>query len=54
MLAGALVLFCSCIPSVNPFYTDKDIIFDNRLLGEWLEKNSKEEPAGLEIREGRR
>jgi hypothetical protein len=44
IVAGAAVMFCSCIPSVNPFYTDKDVVFDNRLLGEWREKDSKEEP----------
>jgi hypothetical protein len=43
-LAGTAALLCSCIPSVNPFYTDKDIVFDSRLLGEWQEKDSKDEP----------
>ena len=27
-LAAAIVLFGACIPSVNPFYTDKDVVFD--------------------------
>jgi len=39
VVAGAL-LFSGCIPSVNPFYSDKDIVFDARLLGEWQEKGS--------------
>jgi hypothetical protein len=43
-LAAAAVLLCSCIPSVNPFYTEKDIIFDARLLGEWQEKGKSDEP----------
>lgn len=30
-------LFSSClmIPSLKPFYTDEDVIFDENLLGEW-------------------
>lgn len=52
MLAGALVLFCSCIPAVNPFYTEKDLVFDSRLLGEWLEKNTKEEPQVWKFEKG--
>jgi hypothetical protein len=44
IVAGAAVLLCSCIPSVNPFYTDSDLVFDSRLLGDWQEKDSKEEP----------
>ena len=27
-LAAAIVLFGACIPSVNPFYIDKDVVFD--------------------------
>ena len=41
---GATVLLCSCIPSVNPFYTAKDVIFDTRLLGEWREKDKTDNP----------
>jgi hypothetical protein len=43
-LAAAAVLLCSCIPSVNPFYTDKDVVFDARLLGEWQEKDKSDNP----------
>jgi hypothetical protein len=43
-LAGAALLLCSCIPSVNPFYTDKDVVFDARLVGEWQEKDKPDEP----------
>ncbi|HEY5043865.1 MAG TPA: hypothetical protein VIK53_17980 [Verrucomicrobiae bacterium] len=34
---GAVVLLCSCVPSVNPFYTDKDVVTDPRLPGVWQE-----------------
>jgi hypothetical protein len=43
-ILGAAALLCSCIPSVNPFYTAKDVIFDTRLLGEWREKDKTDNP----------
>jgi hypothetical protein len=44
IVLAAAVLFGACIPSVNPFYTDKDVLFDARLLGEWQEQGKSEEP----------
>jgi hypothetical protein len=41
-IAIAGVLLSACIPSVNPFYTDKDVVFDGRLLGEWQVKESSD------------
>lgn len=43
-----LILISGCLQSVNPLYTQDDLIFDSRLLGDWifedehwsLEKNS--------------
>jgi hypothetical protein len=43
-LAIAVVLLSACIPSVNPFYTEKDVFFDARLIGEW-QPNEKSEEA---------
>jgi hypothetical protein len=37
-LLGAAFVFCACIPSLNPFYTPKDIVTDARLVHTW--KNS--------------
>lgn len=34
-LASVAALLTACIPSVNPFYTEKDVVFDPNLLGEW-------------------
>jgi hypothetical protein len=34
---AAVALLCSCVPSVNPFYTDKDVVTDPRLPGVWQE-----------------
>ena len=44
LLAAAAALLSACIPSANPFYTDKDLVFDPRLLGEWQEKDAKDQP----------
>jgi hypothetical protein len=41
---GTAALLCSCIPSVNPFYNDKDIVFEPRLLGAWQEKDKPDNP----------
>jgi hypothetical protein len=41
--AAAAVLFTACIPSLNPFYTDKDVVLDTGLLGEWRGKAQSEE-----------
>lgn len=37
-----LLMFASCVPSLNPLYTEQDLIFDAALLGVWTDKNSKE------------
>lgn len=34
-LAGLAFLLAACIPSVKPFYQEKDVVFDPRLLGDW-------------------
>lgn len=52
LLAGAAVLLSACIPSVNPFYTEKDAVFDPRLLGEWQEKDTKDQPESWEFEKG--
>jgi hypothetical protein len=41
---AAAVLLAACIPSVNPFYTDKDVVMDQRLVGEWQEKGNTNNP----------
>ncbi len=43
MLLGALVLFAGCFfLSLHPFYTDKDLVFEPSLVGQWDGDNSKE------------
>src|SRR5689334_9911263 len=43
-LGAAALLLAACIPSVNPFYTDKDVVFDQHLLGEWQDKKATQTP----------
>jgi len=49
LLAG-LLLLTGCVPvdSLNPLYTDKDLAFDESLLGSWGGPD-KDEEGGLEI-----
>ncbi len=37
-----ILMFASCVLSLNPFYTEQDLIFDAALLGVWTDKDSKE------------
>jgi hypothetical protein len=44
IVAAVALLLCSCIPSVNPFYTDRDLVSDGRLPGEWQEAGKADDP----------
>jgi len=46
------VLFCSCIPSVNPFYTQNDVVYEPRLVGEWRVKKDSDEPQLWKFEKG--
>src|SRR5215813_2285477 len=40
-LAAALALLSGCItPSVNPLYTDNDLVFEPVLVGVWVDEGS--------------
>jgi hypothetical protein len=43
-LLAVAALVAACVPSVNPFYFDKDTITDARLVGTWLEDSTKSHP----------
>jgi hypothetical protein len=43
-IAATGILLAACIPSVHRYYTEKDVVFDPKLLGEWQEKDKAEEP----------
>jgi len=42
-IAAAAILLAACIPSIYPFYTDKDVIVDPRLFGTWAGTNGDAE-----------
>src|SRR3954471_4781886 len=42
-VAAVAVVLCSCVPSVKPFYTKKDLVFERGLIGEW--KDPKGDPT---------
>ena len=52
MAGAAGLLLSACIPSVNPFYTDKDVIFATSLLGEWQVKDKEDEPQHWRFERG--
>lgn len=39
---GLVLVLEGCIPSLHPLYTDKDLVFEPALLGEWVDQESKE------------
>lgn len=51
-LVGVAFLLSACIPSVHPFYTDKDVVFDARLLGEWQPKENSDDPELWKFEQG--
>jgi hypothetical protein len=38
----ALIALAGCVPSWNPFYTEKDLVFDAALVGTWRPVEAKE------------
>lgn len=47
VLAVGLVL-AGCVPSLNPLYTEKDLIFDPALVGVWSEQDDSQETWAFE------
>jgi len=37
LIIGIALVASACVPSLHPLYTDKDLIFEPALLGEWVE-----------------
>lgn len=42
LLICTLLMFAGCIPSLNPIYTEQDLIFDAGLLGVWTDEEATE------------
>lgn len=41
-LFSCFLFLTSCVPSLNPLYTESDLIFDSALLGAWTDDDSRE------------
>jgi hypothetical protein len=41
-IIGFLLIFTGCVQSLNPLYTDADLIFDEALLGVWTDAEGAE------------
>jgi hypothetical protein len=39
---GTLLLFGACVPSMNPIFTEQDLVFDQALLGRWTDPENTE------------
>jgi hypothetical protein len=39
---GFLLILAGCVSSLNPLYTEDDVIFDPSLAGVWIDKDSRE------------
>lgn len=37
----ALTLLAGCLPSLNPVFTDENLVFDPQVLGAWIQPGSK-------------
>ena len=42
-LLAIVALIAACVPSVNPFYTDKDVVTDARFAGTWIGGEGKDD-----------
>jgi hypothetical protein len=38
---AALILLAGCVPSLNPVYTDQQLVFDPNVLGAWVQANAQ-------------
>jgi hypothetical protein len=36
VVMGALLIMTGCVPSLQPFFTDEEIVFKDELLGAWI------------------
>jgi hypothetical protein len=55
VLFALLACLTGCVPvdSLNPLYTDKDVVFDESLLGEWIGTEANETGGMKFIKEGK-
>ena len=55
VLLALLACLTGCVPvdSLNPLYTDKDIVFDESLLGEWVGPDANDTGSMKFVKEGK-
>lgn len=46
---AVVTLLSACLPSLNPFYTERELRFEPGLLGEWHQKNVSDGPEFWEF-----
>ena len=42
IVLGFALFSAGCVPSLSPLYTDQDLIYDNSLVGVWIDKEAGE------------
>jgi len=41
ILLGVAIFLTGCVPSLHPLFTDKDLVFDQALVGTWVDEDGK-------------
>src|SRR3990170_1492928 len=41
ILFGLVIFLTGCVPSLHPLFTDKDLVFDQVLVGTWVDEDGK-------------
>ncbi len=41
ILFGIVIFLTGCVPSLHPLFTDKDLVFDQALVGTWVDEDGK-------------
>ena len=41
ILLGMAIFLTGCVPSLHPLFTDKDLVFDQALVGTWVDEDGK-------------
>ena len=45
---AACLMLAGCVPSLNPLYTEKDLVFESALVGVWAEQDDAQETWAFE------
>src|SRR5262245_4147825 len=50
--AATVLALTACIPSLHPLYLPKDVVFDQRVVGEWVAKDKEANPQSWRFEKG--